>query len=725
MTFRVCLDITGSKLQYLDLNQSQDKLLRLFVGFVYAELNASNVMKYNCVRSLWNLLAKICNKMSVATPLLPRLQYNEKSKAVDECVIEYQEQAPCQKRLRYYEGWFVRCKAGESLFVNLSFWELQFGTDLTTRLFDAIEPIIATRHYKTAQGDIAYLNLLTLGITELCTTQEELQLAQRPENINSFFVQMFSLQVLKVRSKNGSMRNFYRSAWPGTLKTAQRFFIDSRIWPNPPYPLFCPQWKSSSTSAETNVREDMNGNAFNSKLVTHIPLSYSDDKAIESILKSVEHDIEHVSSACRRIANTTMTAFHRRKELASRGEVKQYKVNHKIDMSDPANQAATWEHYKWEFPFDSLPRFLCASSAKSFVEEYGLLGSYTLTPFILLLIEQHPAITESWLLNFELYDKHGQAKGFRQSGELWVADSVKRRKGNKKAQQIIRLNDTSKKLFDNIVELTSDARHRMKATLSDDSWRYLLISCASGLSEPKRLKRIRTVATKQQTSPLGRALMSPSDNVDTDAAQSIINNLGCSSMRASSGVRVYLRTRSVKAMSEALGHDSYDPKLLSSYLPEPILNYFQGRWVRVFQNSLIYEAMKESVYLFDAIDIDEQDLAEFLTNHALKPLPLHIIEGQIDDLHVGRDNTSDQSNDSIIPVSVPLLKVINALVDLIDRAPAHQRFTAAACDWYETATFVRWSIEAGVCSSQIMSAMNEAKENPISPDHLQGAVYVA
>ena len=415
--FCVFLDIMGSQLRYLDLNQSQDKLLRIFAGFVYAELNASYAIKYYSVRLLWVLLDRVCEEMNVTTPLLPSLHKNKNSNTVDECIIEYRQQAPSKQRFKYYEGWFVRCKAGESIFINLSYLELQFGAELTRNFFGVIESYFTTRHYKTAQGDIANLRLLILGITDLCPTQKELKLAQRPENINAFFVQLFSLQKLKVKYRNGSMYLFYKHTWPYVIKISQLFFIDSGIWPKPPYPLFCPQWKSSSTSAQTNVREDENGNAFNSKLVTHIPLSYSDDQAIQAILKSVEHDINHVSSACRRVVNETMTALRRRKKLAGHGKVKQYKVNDTLDMSDPANQAATWEHYKWACPGNRLSEFLCAKNSKSFVEEFGLLGPNTLTPFILLLIEQHPAITESWLLSFELFDKHGRVKGLRKSGK--------------------------------------------------------------------------------------------------------------------------------------------------------------------------------------------------------------------------------------------------------------------------------------------------------------------
>lgn len=53
-----------------------------------------------------------------------------------------------------------------------------------------------------------------------------------------------------------------------------------------------------------------------------------------------------------------------------------------------------------------------------------------------------------------------------------------------------------------------------------------------------------------------------------------ITRLSPTAFRASCGVEVYLDTHSVEAMAKALGHTTYSSALLSSYLPEPILDFF-------------------------------------------------------------------------------------------------------------------------------------------------------
>jgi len=182
-----------------------------------------------------------------------------------------------------------------------------------------------------------------------------------------------------------------------------------------------------------------------------------------------------------------------------------------------------------------------------------------------------------------------------------------------------------------------------------------------------------------------------------------------------------LRTKSVKAMSESLGHEEYSPLLLSSYLPEPILNYFQGRWVSIFQNAMIYEAMKDSDCLFSAIDIKENELDKFLLNHGLKPLPAHIVDGQIKDLII-QENVLD-TDDGIITISIPLLRLLNALVEVVDKSKEKHLLTTFALEWHEAACYICNSIHKGLVSEALMDAMVVAEATPLSHERLLGVIY--
>jgi len=105
------------------------------------------------------------------------------------------------------------------------------------------------------------------------------------------------------------------------------------------------------------------------------------------------------------------------------------------------------------------------------------------------------------------------------------------------------------------------------------------------------------------------------------------------SLRATKGVLVFLEKGSVEAMAKALGHKFYTSKLIEHYLPKPILEFFQERWVRIFLTGLIVEAMKESVFLLEATAFESMaELDEFMREHAIKAIPAHLRDPESTDV---------------------------------------------------------------------------------------------
>ena len=87
-------------------------------------------------------------------------------------------------------------------------------------------------------------------------------------------------------------------------------------------------------------------------------------------------------------------------------------------------------------------------------------------------------------------------------------------------------------------------------------------------------------------------------------------------------VQVYFETKSTTKMAKAFDHVKYDPQLLSRYLPDSILDFFQRRWILLFQKGIICEAMKDSDFLLKASNFSDMDkLNKFLENHILKQIP--------------------------------------------------------------------------------------------------------
>lgn len=725
--FRTFLDIHGLHLSAIGLEKSLSTLQNQFCGFLHNSdiANLTNGRIYSLATGFQKQIGLLCDAVAIAVPPRIRLSKTETTIEVENAVVEYRKLQPNQERLSYYGGWVAHCNGGEEQFWNLSAFHEQYGAALTERFWDTLKDHSNKTIKTTAKNESAQLTALITTFIQLYPTEADFKFAGIQNHINDSVRSIFASQLIDTKQREKCVRSFYKS-WQTRIRLIEKILIASGIWSEAHLPLWCPNFKSSSTNAGTHRHIDEQGNAFNSKLVTHVPLSYDDDQAMVAILESIESDIEHVAATCRQLVDATMANFKRRKQLAILGAVKQPDQGKGgLKMTNEANQCATWEHYGYDSPKKNYVSFLgVCGAAATFANNFGLLTTYTLYPFLYLLVEQHPKITESWLTSFVLYDKNGKASGYRQSGSIWIAESYKLRKGKSDAQVRIELNKASKELFDNIIALTARARQHLKDN-NDDSWRFLLLGSNSGLSAPYRIKTLRTFSSSTlRDSPHGKAIVQPSKNTDAERAEKILNNLSLTTFRASCGVRTYLRTRSVKAMSEALGHKEYNPKLLSHYLPEPILRYFQARWVRIFQNALVYEAMKDSEYLLEALDFGEEELQAFLQNHKLKPLPEHVMTGHVSDLIEANETVENSPLDSaIIPVTTPVLQVMNCLVDLVEKASKSQKFTKTAAEWYETSKFVLETIDTQNSCPSIAKAMSDALATPLPAEKLKGAIY--
>lgn len=186
------------------------------------------------------------------------------------------------------------------------------------------------------------------------------------------------------------------------------------------------------------------------------------------------------------------------------------------------------------------------------------------------------------------------------------------------------------------------------------------------------------------------------------------------------GLQIYLETRSLRAVAEALGHKTVNVRLLESYLPKPLMDYFNERWIRQFQNAIVYEALKDSRYLFDALDFDESELHEFLINHGLGDLP--------DNLSKARNSASSEENQAqiesidevVYTLSTPLLQVLIAIQSVVEAAIKSDVFKPIIEKWYEAATFILTSLNLeGRVGKDTVLLLEDAKNNPIDVYHFK------
>ncbi|MFY0678678.1 MAG: hypothetical protein JXR18_15480 [Neptuniibacter sp.] len=693
----VFLDCYDRKLSFVDLNLNLNKLFSDFFAFVNLYFDLSLGGKYSVIYKMSDAIFIVCDQNKIKRPFLETAFSRSISPGMKGCISDFQHESLNGDKVNYYEGWYAESSDYIKVKLYLHRFYLHFGDSLTETLFQSMKDYYrkypgSTVKYK-AKVFVKFLDALIL----LFKGEGDFYKGGEARNVTLTVEQIFIILKLDAKMKGNDLRYFYKE-WASIVKLVNDILISSEIWDKPLYDFIVPEFKSASKGFKTH-RKLVDGNLYSSKLITDIPLSYTDKKAMSSLLISLDNDISHVVNAARRAVDKIMQGYHMRLKNAAEGSARPETKNHYrdanyVDVYDDRNQCANWEKYNYYLePNDVVVSTFLGVKGKTdkFVDAYSIIQNGMFYPFLYLLIYEHPIITNSWLETFQIYDKHGNQVGFIESNNSSLAIGYKPRRSAPYAEQKIVLNDTSKYLFDCLIKLTGQAREYLK-NHNDNAYRYLLIS-GVGLGRPAKIKNLRSQKVFVN-SCLNKFLLEPSGYANITRAEVILSNLTLPKFRASRAIQIYMKTNSIEAISEALGHKKPCPRLLERYLPDPVLKYFQDRWIRIFQNAIIYEAMKDSVFLFDSIDISENDLEEFLKNHRLEPLPNHIVNGQLEDLSFLEEDSKAKDSRIIIPLSESLLISLKCIVKLVDdHKDGMPALTKTALQWFETAKFVSKSLE--------------------------------
>lgn len=388
--------------------------------------------------------------------------------------------------------------------------------------------------------------------------------------------------------------------------------------------------------SRTHVRTTAEGHEVKTKLLTVIPLHMTDEQALELLFHQIETDFRVFVDWATWATKSIWSRYNRRLELAAQGEVRQLQpsgtrtkgnrlwVTSRENPRHLSNAAATLRHHGFLTDRDAGISHLYPKPLTQTAEELGLPGTDALFPHCVLLVADHPSITPSFLENLELFDRNGKLTGFVASdgGRLLVGNKF-RCGANHAAQQVV-LTARGVEIVEQIVALTQPLRDYLRDR-RDDNWRYLLLTCKQGFAYPAAVRFLAQTTTVPNRLEMFAHGLGNTCKLGFDERMELVRRFSLPALRASAGVLEYLRTGSAEKMARMLGHARYDHNLLSCYLPEPILNFFQERWVRIFQTGVIVEAMKDSEFLLRATDFrNMSELDAFLRNHALKTLPARL-----------------------------------------------------------------------------------------------------
>jgi len=727
--FECYLQVTGQKISAAALEEAPaiDKIYRGFVGALNSSrfIETSDRHRYVLSTAFVQLLASLnrCNSSSYVPSI--SISFNTHSQDVITCIRKFEALDLNEEKAEVWRGWPTTNRNGKTHWLPLLHIYQRLGREFTEQLYNACDTYYRTRR--------AVRVPCIKALDKFIETREEPLTAsdfKRPSFITKFWRTFFEYYLkFGHAAGQGASVDTLVTAWRNEfISFANEYLIKPGIFAKSYSPLPSPVARNVP-GAKTNIKRTADGVEVKTKLLTPVPLQLTDSEAMQLLFQTIRTDVDLIVTWAEYEVNDMWSRYEKRCQDALMGNVRHiqplgtYTSGHKwlTNTENPVhlqNAAATFAHYGYCTSRERDVARLYPTPLSATAHYLALPTRLSLLPHCALLVANHPEITEGFLQDLELFNKTRDRTGFVEDDAGARLVGYKDRKGAKLAQQVITLNPRTTEVVRQLIALTQPLREFLKSR-SDGNWRMLFLSCQRGFGYPKRVNSFSPPVN--EAAPMDRlssSLARATHVTDSDAI-SLMNRFSLTSLRASVGVLVYLETHSVEKMAKALGHTKYDARLLAHYLPEPLLSYFQERWIRIFQAGIIVEAMKGSPFLLEASEFSNMDeLDIFLANHALKDIP-GLKDRTSDAAHQGESAKED--SEIVYGVSIGIL---TALLSLHHAVIASRR---AVCEkalyWSEMTRLLVVHIESERCNRPDLFEYLTIAKQKASPENMAKLIY--
>lgn len=623
-SFECYLQIT----RQLATPRSQSKFRKVaegFLGFLYSEKHIETTPLLRAQRA--RFFISIIPFLSEKYPTKKDYSFPLTIEAINKYISVLNSLEQCPKKIEYWRGWPLLNVSGGTHFLPLWAFYRKLGADFTRKLYSETHIFLSGRRYRAMPllsnlGD--FIEIQPSGITPTHLTSDVF--------MSEFWDRFVKYYVTTAYdSGKGQKLSTIASAWNVQFSA----FVRNQLIPasllSGGYAGLPVLPKRLYTDAASRISTGNDGTLVHSKLLHDIPLEITDQAAIYHIFDSLNASMNDLTTwAKAEVADLDARLNRRLREapngtlrwIGGSGENEGGQIQWMRDRNNPAcfaNAARNIEEHSYSYIMERAVQIFASPFAET-AYELGLATTGSLHPHCLLLVSLYPKITVGFLENLEIYDEHGKKIGFIPTDNGYQLVGYKLRRGHREAEQVISLCEYGAYLVQQIIDVTDYGRRYLQST-GDDNYRYLLLSAVRSFGKFQRPK-LASVTTSPI--PIERLVsgLKKYTNLDHAEATYLAQRANLSTIRATAGVMIYLESKSAKKMSEALGHKSFDPSLLARYLPAPIWDFFQDRWIRIFQAGIIIEAMDGSPYKLKASGFDSlEQVEEFLLNHSIKLPP--------------------------------------------------------------------------------------------------------
>lgn len=727
-SFDTYCHVTSTPITYLSFSSAGfEKVIQGFIGALDDE--SLLPLGHQVRRHYQRAIVKLIIKMRKEIPMLPELTTADWQPGLYQHVWQAMQCDLDPVALRYWNGWVVQGRNGNSGYLPIAYLWNSHGPDFAEIVYEHYNSNMSKKLNPTHSEFNTFLYYLA-------DNEERWPVStfQSPLKIKRLFID-FMLHSFTQALESGTDLNNRSRSYSKFIFSMDETFLQSGVWAKPfsgalPKPI-----SKTTPGTKTNIKKKSDGTIVKEKLITEVPMHLTDSQTIEILFKKIHEDNALVLKWARHRLQKAKEAYEACVELGLHGTVITGGNSNAqtIEQIGVENICATYSKKGITYFKDNL-KSIFGVAPKG--EAYKLLGIPTVeTIFALqmLLTHGHPEVTDAFFLNLELHNKRGTLTGFTktESGAYQIT-GYKDRAGGPNSERKILLSDEEAEWVKLMLSMTEVLRDELRAA-GNDEWRYMFLHTSGRFVTPSKPDSIKlnntTIQFKREMIEEFLVL----GNREEVATKRFITRLSITAFRASAAVEIFLRDHDVEAMARALGHKGYNSALLSSYLPEPILAFFQTRWIRLFQRGIICRAMKDSPRLLEVTRFaNMEELHEFLENHALREIPEHL---QNPDylkkpaaLAAANDSDADKPGQVIVSIDTgvltALLSLRAAMVEATKSAqenPPGRQLCAKAIYWSHFTELVVKDIEEGL-QSDLLEHLESAQQHA-NATHMEDLIY--
>lgn len=703
------------------------------VGFIYDFYGITIMNSYGLCCSLKHIFRYIAQEKQLTFDEV-QLSSVKITENVSSCIAQFRKLNVNKTKADYLNGWQVLSKEGKSLEAHLDTLYVNFGEAFTNKVYLALKNYACTQKSTSLAQALKEFKKLFVGISTVYNRIDGLTIEDllSHTHVQLLFHKVFKVLFVRSQAAQHCPKSFHHQ-WRNTICYYTECFINTGVFAKPHKPFIVPSWKNPQDAAPTFSIGGIATPSESRRWFASIPLKIKDEEAVSIVQQRVERDMAHIRHVCFLKFEELLKREDRNKAFLNTGLVKPLsrnigssKYSNLVGIDKLENTVATFYAYGIAGKDAGYLSFLgVQGNASQLHTELNLPTKSTLNTLLTLLVMEHPLITPSWLARWELLDVNGNMVGYKQVGNQHIAVSYKSRKGATNAQQEIVLNELSKSVVEFLIRHTDICREYLK-NKGDVNWRKVILTATiSSAKCPSNLNSTLHSANDFYDWLQNKSLFRKGSDITQEDAQAISDIHSLRSIRRHRGLQIYLETRSMDAVAEALGHEKIDAKLLTSYLPKPLMDFFNARWVRQFQNAILLEAMKDSVYRLDAVNMGTQDIEEFLINHGISNIPEHFEHGFVQQATVDNEAYESLVFDQLTyTISTSLLQLLMVIRLVVESSDDGDSFLDIVYHWYQSAVFVLDTLSSGKHSSDddLMEMLDIATNNKLNADSIKGAL---